>query len=141
MYTNVNGKLIDSKVISIAPKGLKDYITNKLGTCSEVNEAEVFQLKARVSKMETATVEGAFIDDKEILAFARRVDLRLCKECGLLTEIVRTILFLSDGSSNNKIVALEQIMSALDIALIHLFKAKTKKKQWGDLYAIDYIQR
>ena len=96
MYTNVDGKLVDSKVISIAPKGLKDYITNKLGPCSEVNEAEVFQLKARVSKMETATIEGAFIEDKEILHL-QRVDLSAVQECGLYGNR-RTSLFLSDGS-------------------------------------------
>jgi len=131
MYTNEDGKLVESKVITIAPKGLKDYIVSKFDSGPEINEIDVEKLREKVSKMKTATIEGAFIYDKDILALAKHVELYLWKECNVLTDIVRAIFYIGDGSSHNKIMALEQIMSALDITLLQVFKSKAKKKQGG----------
>ncbi|HOJ10897.1 MAG TPA: hypothetical protein PK733_09940 [Clostridiales bacterium] len=47
MYSNVRGKLVESKVITIAPKGLKEYIVNKLDSGLEINETQIWKLRAR----------------------------------------------------------------------------------------------
>lgn len=138
MYTNIDGKLVESNIITIAPKGLKEYVVNKFDSGVIIGENQVLELREAVLDMEVKIKEGKFIDDEDIKASAKNIEFELGYESTILSEIVNAIFFLGDGSINNKLIALEQIRSALDITWIEIIKARRKGISGGDLN-VSYI--
>lgn len=139
MYTNIEGKLVESNIITIAPKGLKEYIVNKFDSGVIIRENQVLELSGAVLDMEAEIKEGKFIDDEDIIASAKSIEFELGYDGNILSDIVNAIFFLGDGSSHNKMIALEQIRSALDITWIEILKAK-KTRNMGGNSCVNYIQ-
>lgn len=48
MYSNIEGKLVESNIITIAPKGLKEYIVNKFNSGVIIGENQVLELREAV---------------------------------------------------------------------------------------------
>lgn len=62
MYTNIDGKLVESNIITIAPKGLKEYVVNKFDSGVIISENQVLELRQAALDMEASiyiVVEGA----------------------------------------------------------------------------------
>lgn len=135
IFTNVDGKLVESKVITIAPKGLKDYIVGRFNAGILINDNQVIKLMERVFSMEKAIINGTCLDDEEIFTFVRFVELQLWKEDTVLSDIARAIFYLGDSSSQNKMMVLGQVRSALDITLIEIMKNKLRTNRRGSLDA------
>lgn len=129
MYTNIDGKLVESNIITIAPKGLKEYVVNKFDSGVIISENQVLELRQAVLDMEAEIKEGKFIDDEDIKSSAKIIELELGYDRDILSDIVNAIFFLGDGSSNNKMIALEQIRSALDITWIEIIKVRRKESR------------
>lgn len=135
IFTNVDGKLVESKVITIAPKGLKNYIVGRFNAGILINDSQVIKLMERLFAMEEAIINGTCLDDEEIFTFVRSVELQLWKEDTVLSDIARAIFYLGDSSSQNKMMVLGQVRSALDITLIEIMKNKLRTNRRGSLDA------
>lgn len=130
IYTNVDGKLVESKVITIAPKGvldLKENIAEKSISGTLVAERKAFELRNLVIGLIEQVKDGVYVRDEDILLYAKKIEIDLKHENNILSDIVKMIFDLGDGSCNNKIVALEQINSVLDITVIEILKNRSKK--------------
>ena len=134
IFTNVDGKLVESKVITIAPKGLKDYIVGRFNAGILINDNQVIKLMERYFNGK-AIINGTCLDDEEIFTFVRFVELQLWKEDTVLSDIARAIFYLGDSSSHNKMMVLGQVRSALDITLIEIMKNKLRTNRRGSLDA------
>lgn len=139
MYSNIEGKLVESNIITIAPKGLKEYIVNKFDSSVIISENQVLELREAVLDMEAEIKEGKLVDDEYIKVSAKNVEFELGYDSTILSEIVNAIFFLGDGSIHNKMIALEQIRSALDITWIELMKVRRKGISGGNS-CVNYIQ-
>lgn len=138
MYTNIEGKLVESNIITIAPKGLKEYIVNKFDSGVIIRENQVLELREAILNMEAEIKKGKFIDDEDIKASAKNVEFELGYDSAILSNIVNAIFFIGDGSINNKMIALEQIRSALDSTWIEIMKVRRNGISGGNSH-VSYI--
>ncbi|GEM_PF-2067040 len=139
MYSNIEGKLVESNIITIAQKCLKEYIVNKFDSDVIISENQVLELREAVLDMEAEIKEGKLVDDEYIKVSAKNVEFELGYDSTILSEIVNAIFFLGDGSIHNKMIALEQIRSALDITWIEIMKVRRKGIS-GGTSCVNYIQ-
>ena len=75
MYSNIEGKLVESNIITIAPKGLKEYIVNKFDSSVIISENQVLELREAVLDMEAEIKEGKLVDDEYIKVSAKNVEI------------------------------------------------------------------
>ncbi|MGI6422897.1 MAG: hypothetical protein ACOX0N_11985 [Syntrophomonadaceae bacterium] len=130
MFVNVRGKLVESRVITIEPIGLamKSYIIERFSLGTPVSEIQVLELRKTILDMESQIKDGYFVKDENILSFARKIEIELGHESNILSEFIQAIFLLSEGSDNNKLVALEQMKSTVDMTLIEILKCRQKGK-------------
>jgi hypothetical protein len=130
MFVNVRGKLVESRVITIEPIGLamKSYIIERFSLGTPVSEIQVLELRKTILDMESQIKDGYFVKDENILSFARKIEIELGHESNILSEFIQAIFLLSEGSDNNKLVALEQMKSTVDMTLIEILKYRQKGK-------------
>ena len=130
MFVNVRGKLVESRVITIEPIGLamKSYIIERFSLGTPVSEIQVLELRKTILDMESQVKDGYFVKDENILSFARKIEIELGHESNILSEFIQAIFLLSEGSDNNKLVALEQMKSTVDMTLIEILKYRQKGK-------------
>lgn len=130
MFVDVRGKLVESRVITIEPIGLamKSYIIERFSLGTPVSEIQVLELRKTILDMESQVKDGYFVKDENILSFARKIEIELGHESNILSEFIQAIFLLSEGSDNNKLVALEQMKSTVDMTLIEILKYRQKGK-------------
>jgi|BioPla2DNA2_1021312.scaffolds.fasta_scaffold15639_6 hypothetical protein len=130
MFVNVRGKLVESRVITIEPIGLamKSYIIERFSLGTPVSEIQVLELRKTILDMESQIKDGYFVKDENILSFARKIEIELGHESNILSEFIQAIFLLSEGSDNNKLVALEQMKSTVNMTLIEILKYRQKGK-------------
>lgn len=130
MFVDVRGKLVESRVITIEPIGLamKSYIIERFSLGTPVSEIQVLELRKTILDMESQVKDGYFVKDENILSFARKIEIELGHESNILSEFIQAIFLLSEGSDNNKLVALEQMKSTVDMTLIEILKCRQKGK-------------
>lgn len=131
MFVDVRGKLVESKVITIEPIGsaMKSYIIERFRSGAPVRDIQVLELKKTILDMESEVKDGRFVEDEDILLFARKIEIELGHENNILSEIIQAIFLLGEGSDHNKLVALEQMRSTLDMTLIEVFKFRQKRNK------------
>ena len=131
MFVDVRGKLVESKVITIEPIGLamKNYIIEMFRSGAPVSETQVLELRERILDMGLEVKDGKFVEDEDILSFARKIEIELGHESNILSEIIQAIFLLSEGSDHNKLVALEQMKSTVDMTLIEVLKFRQKRNK------------
>ena len=130
MFVDVRGKLVESRVITIEPIGLamKSYIIERFSLGTPVSEIQVLELRKTILDMESQIKDGYFVKDENILSFARKIEIEFGHESNILSEFIQAIFLLSEGSDNNKLVALEQMKSTVDMTLIEILKCRQKGK-------------
>ncbi len=129
MYIEINGKVVESKIITIGEIGqeVKDYVIKKVNSNSNIIEIKVINLRELVLNMESEIKDSKIVADEAIILLAEQIEKELKYEINILSDTIRAIFYLGDGSNNNKLIALEQIRSVLDITWIEIMKAKTKR--------------
>lgn len=107
---------------------MKSYIIERFSLGTPVSEIQVLELRKTILDMESQIKDGYFVKDENILSFARKIEIELGHESNILSEFIQAIFLLSEGSDNNKLVALEQMKSTVDMTLIEILKCRQKGK-------------
>ena len=129
MYVYVKGKLVESKVITIDPIGsdVKDYVVKRFNSGSTITETQVIDLREGVLEIEADIKNGRFVTDEDIISFAERIEIELGYEINVISDIIKAIFKLGEGSNHNKLIALERMRSTLDLNWIEVLKARAKR--------------
>lgn len=135
MYTEVDGKLIDTQIITIAPIGIimKEQIISKINSITNVNEEKLMNLYEQLDMLKTMLKNGEVVTAEEVLAIAEEIDIEFGFEPEFLSDKIHAIFELGDGSKHNIMIALDAVYSAWSIIKIQTLEISLQNKRVGGI--------
>ncbi|MCT4606572.1 MAG: hypothetical protein N4A64_10805 [Marinisporobacter sp.] len=129
MYTEVDGGLIDTQIITIELIGraMKEQIISKINSMASINEEKLMELFKKINMLKTMLKNGEVVTEEEVLSIVEEIDIEFSFEPNVLSNKIHAIFKLSDGSKHNTMVALEALYSAWSIIKIQGLKMLLNK--------------
>ncbi|MCT4606209.1 MAG: hypothetical protein N4A64_08930 [Marinisporobacter sp.] len=134
MYTEVDGKLIDTQIITIAPIGgaMKEQIISKINSMTNANEEKLLEIFEKVDMLKTMVKNEEVVTEEEVLSIAEEIDIEFGFEPNVLSDKIGAIFKVSDGSKHNIMVVLGAVYNVLGIIKIQLLKNSVLKNKRMD---------
>jgi uncharacterized coiled-coil protein SlyX len=132
MYTEVDGKLIETQIITIEPIGgaIKEQIISKINSMVNVNEEKIRELFEKMDVLKKMLKNGEEVTDEDVLSIAEEVDIEFGFES--LGNKIHAIFELSDGSKHNTMVVLEALHRVISISKIQMLKNSVSQNKRMD---------